>query len=351
MNRLLLILLIGFPIQLLAAAVEPDPLFESSEIIDISLTAPFRLIDEERDREKEYEGTLSYTSDAGETVVLDASFQVRGNWRLREENCDYSQLWIDLKRGQTPGTLFANQNRLKLVVQCKRQGRYADLLVKELQAYQMFEQFSQYNFDTRLVNASYVDSEREGRSRTHLAFFIEHQNRLQDRFGMEEVELNSIEIEQMNESQASLVTLFMFQLGNTDYSIKEGFEGDECCHNSKLLLSDSGEYFAIPYDFDGSGYVNAPYAGNPSPAMGIRNNRQRRYRGFCWHNEALTGAVATMVEARDEIAAITADETRVNARTARSSSNYVEEFFEILTDPRSFSDEIVGYCRGPDKPN
>ncbi|NQV71194.1 MAG: hypothetical protein HQ498_14305 [Pseudohongiella sp.] len=346
MNRKLLILLFGLPSCLLAAASAPDPLFQSSEIIDITLTAPFSLIDDERDKEKEYEGSLSYTDAVGEQVRLDVGLQVRGNWRLRKDNCTYSQLWVDFKRGQVAGTIFENQNRLKLVVQCRRPDRYAELIVKEQQAYQIFAELSEYNFDTRLVNVSYVDSEREDSSRTQLAFFIEHQNRLQARFGMEEVELSSIPNEQLNASQASLVALFMYLLGNTDYSIAQAAEGEECCHNAKLLLSEAGDYFAIPYDFDASGFVNAPYAAEPAPAMNIRSNRQRRYRGYCKHNDALPSAMRIMLEARANIAAIVGDASRVSARTANSSSKYVQELFEVLADQRSFDRAIIGDCRG-----
>ena len=346
MNRRLLFLLFGLPSCLLAAVSAPDPLFQSSEIIDITLTAPFRLIDDERDKEKEYEGSLSYTDAVGEQVRLDVGLQVRGNWRLRKDNCTYSQLWVDFKRGQAAGTIFENQNRLKLVVQCRRPDRYAELLVKEQQAYQIFAELSEYNFDTRLVNVSYVDSEREDSSRTQLAFFIEHQNRLQARFGMEEVNIDNITIGQLNADQASLVNLFMFLLGNTDYSIIQGLEGEECCHNAKLLLSETGDYFAIPYDFDASGYVDAPYAAEPAPVMDIRSNRQRRYRGYCRHNDALPSTRRIMLEARANIIAIVGDGSRVSSRTANSSSKYVQELFEILADQRRFERAIIDDCRG-----
>jgi len=154
----------------LGAVDGPDLLFQSTEVLDITLTAPFRTIDRERDKEKEYEGTLSYLSDSGEEVVLDVNLTVRGNWRLQKYNCQYSQLWVDLRRRQTTGTVFENQNRLKLVVQCGRQNRYLNFLAKEQQLYQIFGELSEFNFDTRLVNTNYVDSENPGRSRTHLAF-------------------------------------------------------------------------------------------------------------------------------------------------------------------------------------
>lgn len=116
-------------------AAEQDPLFASQEPLAIILIGPFDRIDDERDKEQEYEGALHYVDADGTTVELDARFEVRGNWRLDKSNCNYSQLWVDLRRGQLPGTLFENQNRLKLVVQCRRQDRYLDFLQREMQAY------------------------------------------------------------------------------------------------------------------------------------------------------------------------------------------------------------------------
>ena len=331
--------------SVLGAVDGPDLLFQSTELLDITLTAPFRTIDRERDKEKEYEGTLSYLGDSGEEVVMDVNLSVRGNWRLQKDNCQYSQLWVDLRRRQTTGTVFENQNRLKLVVQCGRQNRYLNYLAKEQQLYQIFGELSEYNFDTRLVNTSYVDSENPGRSRTHLAFFIEHQNRLAERFGMEEVELNRISVSELHSAQSNLVSLFMYLAGNTDYALTQGADGDECCHNAKLLMNDAGQYIAIPYDFDGSGYVNAAYAGLPSPLTGLRSNRQRRYWGFCDSIDSINLTIEALQESRERISSIVSDSTHVSAREASRSQRYVDAFFEILDDERKVDREIVRDCR------
>src|SRR3989304_6987009 len=49
----------------------PDPLFNSDEPLNITLTAPFRQIDRKRDKQAKYEGTLSYAEGMGAPVVLD----------------------------------------------------------------------------------------------------------------------------------------------------------------------------------------------------------------------------------------------------------------------------------------
>ena len=329
-----------------AQPAEPDPLFESDTPLNITFEAPFAQIDRERDKQAQYDGIMRYVDADGLEVSLDVGLEVRGNWRLQKSNCHYSQLWVDLKRGQTPDTIFAEQNRLKLVVQCRSQDRYRDYLAKEQQLYDAFENLSDIHFGTRLVNATYVDSEDTSSSRTHLAFFIEHQRRLRDRFDMEEVELNSISYITLDPMQSSLVGLFMYQIGNTDFSMIQAPEGDECCHNAKLLVDEAGRYFPIPYDFDSSGFVDANYAAPPNPSFGIRNNKSRAYRGFCFKPEQLNAAVARITAERDNTIALVADTSHVSTRTADKSVRYMEDFYEVLDNQRRFQRNIIDDCRG-----
>lgn len=340
---LLLALLTGSSLS--AAAEAPDPLFSSPEPFALTLTAPFARIDRERDKEQEYVGTLSYVDESGAMVVMDVDLEIRGNWRLRKANCNYSQLWVDLKRRQTEGTIFANQNRLKLVVQCRRQDRYAEYLIREKQAYQMFERLSEIHFDTRLVNATYTDSERDDSSRTHLAFFIEHQNRMAERMGLSEVELNSVNPSQLDPDQTALVSLFMYLLGNTDFSLSQAQEGEECCHNAKLLQSAEGSYFPVPYDFDASGFVDASYAPEPAPRFRLRNNRQRIYRGYCLPRENLDGAIARFQSLRQELLELLIPtELTLSRRSENRAISYLEDFYEVLDDPNKVEREIVNDC-------
>ncbi len=325
---------------------EPDPLFQSSDPLDITFTAPFGLIDDERDRDKQYEGSLRYIDASGAQVKLDLNLSVRGNWRLKKSNCSYAQLWVDLKHGQTEGTLFENQNRLKLVVQCKRQKRYINYLAKEQQLYQIFSTISDYSFDTRLVNATYVDSIKTGSNRTHLAFFIEHQNRMAIRFGMEEVELNKIPTSELQATQSNLTSLFMYMIGNTDFSLRQGPAGDECCHNTKLLVNDAGEYFAIPYDFDGSGFVDASYAARPNASIDIISNRERAYRGYCDSMDSINMAIEVVNQSRQRINSIIGESSLVTGRERKRSQRYVDDFFKILDNPGNLNRHIVEDCRG-----
>lgn len=322
-------------VPVFASGASTDPLFSSSDPLSLTLIGPFERIDDERDKEQEYDGLVRYQDGQGQWVELNVRYQVRGNWRLDPRNCNYSQLWLDFRRGQLPGTLFENQNRLKLVVQCRDRDRYVEFLEREMQAYQIFAMLSDYNFDIRPVLVTYQDDEEDS-SRTHQAFIIEHQNRVAELAGMEEVEENRIEPAQLDPLQSTLASLFMYLLGNTDFSLIQGPEGDECCHNTKLMKDADGVHYPLPYDFDASGFVDASYAPDPNPSFRLRSNRSRLFRGFCVQAETFEVAANRFLSVQEEIQSMVTD--RRNAR-------YVEDFFEVLTDPNKFEREIVDDCR------
>lgn len=327
-------------------AAESDPLFQQDEILAIEMTAPFETIDRERDRDKEYEGKLSYTGNDGSLVELDIKLEVRGNFRLRKDICRYSQLWVNVRTGQAEGTLFENQDRIKLVVQCQNHERYADYIAKEKQAYDIFNLVSDKSLRTRLVNVTYQDSEDPDEKRTQMAMFIEHHKRLANRLDMEVVEDTSVTISSLDAYQANLVAVFMYLIGNTDFSVREGPADDECCHNAKLLTDESGINYAVPYDFDGSGYVDTSYAADPPPQLNIRNHRQRLYRGYCAHSENIEIALDSFREQSNSITNIAGDTGMVAERSARRNSDFVEDFYAIVNDSRDTQRRIIEACRG-----
>jgi len=340
---ILSLLLLSAALQ--AQATVPAPLFQSDEPLDITISAPFGEINRKRDKEVEYPGTLSYTDASGEQVVLDIKLEVRGNFRLQSSICRYSQLWVNIRTGQARGTVFEGQDKIKLVAQCRDGDRYREYIAKEHQAYKLFEQLSEYSFATRLLNTTYEDSEKPGEARTNLGFFIEHQKQLTERFDMKTVDLNGVPIRELEPAQSSLVALFMYLIGNTDFSLVLAPAGEECCHNAKLMVDENGTYFPVPYDFDSSGYVDTSYAVPPDPAMGIKTNRQRRFRGYCAQQDSVAGAVQQFQAAREALAAVTADTTLVKAATAKRSTDYLNAFYDTISTPKDFQRHILGACR------
>ena len=333
------------PTALLAdAALSPhDPLFNSDEPLTITLTGPFKTLDKQRDKSAEYDvGSLSYEGPDG-PVSIETRYTPRGNFRLEKENCAHAQLWLNLKKKQTKKTVFANQNKLKLVVQCRDSNRYQSYLRKEYQAYRMLDLMTEASYRVRWLTVTYQDLQGK-KLRTHAAFLIEHKNRVADRLNLLPVDEQRINRTELDPTHATRAALFNYFIGNADFSIVAATEGS-CCHNAKLLRADNeSPYVPVIYDFDSSGYVDAPYAITPSK-LDLRNVRQRIYRGFCTDPEVLDGVLAEFRDKREALLAVAAETEYVGKRSARKGVSYLKDFYSVIDNPKRLKKKIIEVCR------
>lgn len=340
--------LLGLALMLMpvSAVLALDPLFAQatpSQPLAITLSGPFDTINKERDKEAEYPGSLSFGNADGQPVTLDAQFSVRGNFRLRKDICSYAQLWVNLKKSQVKGTLFEKQDKLKLVVQCKDSARYTDYLAREHQAYRMFQALSDISFDTRLLRVTYADS-GTGNTRTQPGFFIQHQKRVAKELDMTVLDATSAYKLRLDHYQSVLVSLFMYLVANTDYSMISALPGQNCCHNIKVLKDENGALYPVPYDFDSTGFVAASYA-QPSGGIGQRSVKHRLYRGFCMPDEATAAALQALRDKRERISTIINSDPLSSQKGARRAVEYVDNFYQVIDDPQKLQREILNECR------
>jgi hypothetical protein len=100
------------------------------------------------------------------------------------------------------------------------------------------------------------------------AIFMEDEEEAAARLGGTLVEQYGLATEQLDVQQAALVTLFQYMIGNADWDF-------EMQRNIRFVqLPGSGKILPLPYDFDFSGLVNAPYA-SPASGSGLDNVRDR----------------------------------------------------------------------------
>ncbi len=326
------------------AAEAPAALFAVTEPLQIALSGPFTLIDDERNKDNAYAGTLTYRDASGSENLLDVEYSVRGNYRLREDICDFSQLWLNLRRGQVENTIFAGQNRLKLVVQCDDSANARAYIAREEQAYRLFNLLSPNSFLTRVVEVTYNDPDRPRANRTHLGILLEHKDQLEQRLDLKAVGQEKFAVSEHDAAQANLVALFMFMLSNTDYSMLVGDPEELCCHNIEVFSTGAAPYLAIPYDFDSTGYVSPRYA-TPSTSIGQRSIRERIYRGFCVDEALLQANLALFNARREQMNAVISDTRFQPEREAERTLEYVDGFFDIINDAQRLERQVRRECR------
>jgi hypothetical protein len=142
-----------------------------------------------------------------------------------------------------------------------------------------------------------------------------------------------------------LTSVFQFFIGNTDFSPLAGPPGENCCHN--YVLFDGGEDFirAIPYDFDQSGFVDAPYA-EPDRTLKLRSVHTRLYRGRCANNERIQESLQLFREKKPGIQALITEQEGLSRQVRNRLVRYTDDFYKTIDDPRRIERYLLRKCLG-----
>ncbi len=100
---------------------------------------------------------------------------------------------------------------------------------------------------------------------------------------------------------------------------------------------------SIPYDFDLSGLVNAKYA-KPDIEMGLKNIRDRRYRGYCRNNSFLDENIKLFNDKKAVILDLFQASRYLPERIKKSSISYIEGFYRIVSNPKRVRMVILERC-------
>lgn len=329
------------------SAAKEQPLFQNDAPLKAVLTAPITQTYGQRHQDVRlyHPGQWTYIDNDGQTKRLEVSIRTRGHFR--REYCELPPLQLNFKKSQVKGTLFAGQNKLKVVAPCKDSGRYQQYVILEYLAYRTFEIITDHSFKTRLVRLSYVDSDEKLESWTDLVFVIEADADVAKRLRLDRLHLPSLKYARLDHPQTALVQLFQLLIANNDFSVIKGSRDQDCCHNVLVLGTEDVDSarVPVPFDFDMSGMVNTGYAAPPSQ-LPINDVRQRYFNGLCQPDEILAEAIAHVQSKRDEILALYENSAELDARNKSKSVDYIKDFFDILDSPKRIQREIVGRCRG-----
>lgn len=333
-----------------AHAQERDPLFQDPSVLRAVLTAPLSQAYAQRTQDVRiyFPGHWSYTKEDGTTQRLDIGIRTRGVFR--RATCKTPPLQLNFKKEQVRETLFAGQNKLKMVVPCLQGPGANQNLILEYLAYQTFQILTDKSFGTRLIRLGYLDSDEKLEPWTDLVFVIEDDDAVAKRLNLKKLRVASNKFHQLDSATTALAELFQFLIANNDYSVLAARDGDSCCHNTEVLASkDNADLrFPVPYDFDFSGLVNAPYAAPPE-RLPIKSVRTRYYMGLCQPREVLDHAIAEIQSKRDEITALFENTAELSANRRKRSLKFIDEYFEILNSPEKIEKNIIGLCRGRER--
>lgn len=323
----------------------PQPLFDSNEVLTVTLELPFHTLSRDRRGEPEYhDADLSYKSAKGESVLIPVNVRTRGKTRRDPTICKFPPLRIRFGDKTTVGTLFENQKNMKLVTHCQDQEKYDHYVLKEYLAYRIYNLITDVSIRARLVRIVYV--ERGDEKATRFGILLENWQKVAARTGLSPLETTgNVDQSLLSAGDANLVSMFNYMISNDDWSILSPAPNDECCHNTRPLLTSEGQVIPLPYDFDYSGLVNTSYAVAKSRNSNVR---LRRYAGLCSTIDKgdLSTTASAFSEKQDEIYAVVRSlGTQVHWNT-NSTVSYLKKFFNVINNPKQVEKKLVKRCRG-----
>jgi hypothetical protein len=179
---------------------------------------------------------------------------------------------------------------------------------------------------------------------TKYGFVIEDDDKVAERNGMKSVEIGNIKHDDLDSPQENLVSVFQYMIGHTDFSLVHGPNYDNCCHNAVLLSASEGPPFIpMPYDFDFSGLVDAPYAAT-NPKFELKTVRQRLFRGECSNNDLLEGTIGHYFDKKDAIYAIIDELDMLATKDRGAVTRYLDSFYEDITQPEAIKRKFIDKC-------
>ena len=313
-------------------------LFRDVEPLAFTLTADFKAINKDRNPEstKRYPGVISAAA-GGASGELPVQLGTRGHFRLMSRNCDFVPLRVEFPRDRTAGTAFDGQTNLKLGTHCRGDRAYDNYTLREYLTYRLFNMVTPLSFRARLGRATYVDATSKKAIGTRYSIFIEHENEVARRFGGRIVELPRIVFNDLDGPTLTRMMLFEYMIGNTDFSIW-------ALHNVRLVQDRARRLYPVPYDFDLSGFVHAPYA-SPDPRIGIRSVLDRLYRGPCRTVEEFEEVASALRAKRDDMLALIDSMADLDRDARVEAKEFLDSFFRSIEKPGAVKKQFVDGCK------
>jgi hypothetical protein len=310
-------------------------LFDSNEILAITLKGNIRaLLNDRADKPASHPITLSYRDKDSSEVNIPVQMKTRGHFRKLKENCKYPPLQISFPADVNRlSPIFSGQKKLKLVMPCTGD----DYVIREWLVYKIYNLLTPKSFRARLVRINLDDPKNKKQSTSFYGFLIEDEKNMAARNKSMAVE-QKLRPEETKQDVFLTMAVFQYLIGNTDWSV-------QYLQNIKLLKSDSfPQLITVPYDFDHSGIVNAPYA-HPAEELLMRSVQERRYRGYCIKDMKLfEKPIALFNRVKSDIYNLYTKSNLLDEKYIKSVKKYLDEFYATINDPKSWQKDFAYPC-------
>ncbi len=261
---------------------------------------------------------------AGDELQYAFKVEVRPRGKFRRKRCEIPPLKLKFKKTSLNAHELDTLNEIKLVLPCADDPASEELILREYIAYRIYESLTPYSVRARLITLEMTGSNGKGSTNKMTAMLVEHEEEVAKRLNGTVKQEWGIKAEHMNCDQAALMLCFEYLIGNTDFDIT-AFR-----NNLQFVPAGDTKIITIPFDFDFSGLVNAPYA-TPNSETSLKNVRDRCMMKSDIPEESLQKALQNIKAHQTEILAL-CNNKNLRKKTVNEMTSYLDHFFQSTAD-------------------
>jgi hypothetical protein len=322
------------PLNAQETVIEGKEFFSKETPVEVTLNTNLKRLYASRKNTPFQPGTITWHNPDGTgDVTENINIRLRGNFR--KDECGLASLMLDFKDPEKKSR-FRKLGKVKMVAPCEGGSDYQQYIFKEYLIYKMYNLVTEASFKVRLLHVTIQDSLKAKKHFKEYAYVIEPVKELEKRLGWVEEEEKKYNTEQTDRANATLLFLFQYMVGNTDWSIP-------FYHNIKLFFpkdSVTTRPYNVAYDFDFSGLVNAPYA-SPPEKLGLTSVTERYYMGYVRTMSELRVAAGRFLEKEKEILNLVKDFEHFGEKEKWEMTAFLEDFFEIIKDEDRMKEHFI----------
>ena len=319
-----LILLFLVTIQGFANANDVPSIFDElsyQETLEVTLEMDMEAVFANRRNKEKHKTVFTFIDKNNLTQTWNINVTLRG--RYRRTRCEgMAPLKLNFKKRDLKEAGLAKFDDMKLVTHCVANKKEAKrLLAKEYATYKIFNQISEESFRVQFLKINYKDS-KTGTIDQQWGILIEDTAELRARINVEKTKkLFNLDREFFHIDAYKTVAFFQYMIGNPDWSSNR-------VHNVKLLTKGE-KYIIVPYDFDFSGIVDAPYA-SVNSELQIASNKDRIYLGFQEDLENYEETIQLYSSKKEDMLNVIRDCDVLTRKSRREMIKYINSFYGDL---------------------
>jgi hypothetical protein len=189
--------------------------FQEDKLVTMDLSTDLKKLVSEKKTETYQPATV--TLHFPDSTVISEPIQLTARGEFRRTECYVPSIKLNFKNPTSPK--LSRLGKLKLVGGCGTRADDERLLLKEFLIYKIYSLFTDMSFRVRLLNINYSDTRGKIKAYTQYGFLIEDVDDMAKRSKCNEVEKTAFNTERTDRQQMTLVAIFQYMIGNTDWSV------------------------------------------------------------------------------------------------------------------------------------